>query len=124
MRDSEKRDDPSLRRWLRVVALLALACRPGAATDPPPPLSSFDRFELAAVALDEGLPAGPDLAVLLEGALPVLGMDELEHRLRLQFGVAEPEHRLPRRVEPLEIAAEVRDAEHVDRQGEEATVQV
>ena len=42
-------------------------------------------------------------------------MDEIEHRLRLQFFTPEPERPLPGRIEPLETAAEVSDAEQVDR---------
>lgn len=51
-------------------------------------------------------------------------MDELEQRLRLQFFTAEPKRLLPGWIEPFEVAAEMDDAEHVDRKGEKTILQV
>lgn len=55
MRDSDR----STRALRPAFAALVLALLLGAA-DAPPALSTFDRFELAAVALDEGLPASQE----------------------------------------------------------------
>jgi hypothetical protein len=49
-------------------------------------------------------------------------MDEVEHPRRLQLLAAEPERSLPRRIEPYEVTAEVRDGEHVNRQIEKPCV--
>ena len=90
------------------------------------PQQPFVRAVLTEVAVFEGkrLPAGPDSPVLVDRALAVFGMDELDHRLRLQFLTAEPERLLPRWIQPLEVAAEVSDAQLVDRKSKKAIVQV
>ena len=51
-------------------------------------------------------------------------MDELEHRLRLQFFQAVPEGPLPGWIEFREIAAERGNAEHVHREREKATFEI
>ena len=46
---------------------------------------------------------------------PVVGMHEFEKRHGGQFVDAVPQHALPGRIQPFEVAVIARDAQHVDR---------
>src|SRR5258708_32568186 len=75
------------------------------------------RTVLAAVAIleDMRLPASSHGPVLLQRALAVVRMHELDERLRHQLRACEPERPLPRGIEPLEVAGQIEAAEQIDR---------
>ena len=104
-----------------------------------------DRVDDAAIEIGRGIPQQPapgavlaqvpvlerarlatglDLAVLFEGALAILRVDELDGRARHQLGAGEAERHLPRGVEATEIAREVGIAQQIERQLEEPVLHV
>src|ERR1700694_6282781 len=84
------------------------------------------RAVLAEVAVLEGkrLSTTPDLGVLLQTPFAIVGVYELDEGTRHQFLASIAQCSLPGWIELLEVSIEVEKAEHVDRVGEEAVLQV
>src|ERR1700694_3066639 len=84
------------------------------------------RAVLAEVAVLEGkrLSTTPDLGVLLQSPFAIVGVYELDEGTRHQFLAGIAQCSLPGWIELLEVSVEVEKAEHVDRIGEEAVLQL
>ena len=80
------------------------------------------RAVLAAIAILEGkrLAAATHLRVLVEGALPIVGMDELDESAGGQFLTRVAKGSLPGFIDTPEVSIEVEKADHVDCILEEA----
>ncbi|MDQ6690756.1 MAG: hypothetical protein M3Z18_09635 [Gemmatimonadota bacterium] len=65
------------------------------------------------------LATAPDTGVLLECALAIVGVYELDERTRHQFLACVAQRAFSGWIEPLEVSVEVEKAEHVDRGVEE-----
>src|SRR5436853_4181836 len=67
-----------------------------------------------------GMRPGGDLPGFADRLGAIIGMHEVEIRLREQLLVGEPEHPRPRGVEPLEVPVESCETEQIERHRKES----
>src|SRR4029079_10147497 len=89
------------------------------------PVEPAESPVLAQIAVLEtkGLPARSDVRVLLEGARAIVGMNGFDERPRHQLFACEAQRSLPRPIQQLEVTAEIKKAEEVDRDFEKPVIQ-